>query len=112
MSVIVQIMTSDDDAEILRCLDMLKKSTGGLGLMHESGNIHLLYSPFLPVSFPSLLLPILSTSLMEVNVKRVKDYTRPWFAWANGLFGEMILDLIERKPELVLDKEYKHSRDG
>ena len=38
MSVIVQIMTSDDDAEILRCLDMLKKSTGGLGLMHESGN--------------------------------------------------------------------------
>lgn len=50
---------------------------------------------------------------MKVNVKRVKDYTRPWFAWANGLFGEMVLDLIERKPELVLDsKEYKHSRDG
>jgi meiotically up-regulated gene 157 (Mug157) protein len=51
MSVIVQIMTSDDDAEILRCLDMLKKSTGGLGLMHESGNFHILYSPVLPVSF-------------------------------------------------------------
>lgn len=112
MSVIVQIMTSDDDAEILRCLDMLKKSTGGLGLMHESGNFHLFHSPVLPVSFPSLVLLVLSSSLMEVNVRRVKDYTRPWFAWANGLFGEMILDLIERKPELVLDKEYKHSRDG
>jgi meiotically up-regulated gene 157 (Mug157) protein len=37
MSVIVQIMTSDNDTEILQCLDMLKKSTGGLGLMHESG---------------------------------------------------------------------------
>jgi meiotically up-regulated gene 157 (Mug157) protein len=49
---------------------------------------------------------------MIVNVRRVKDYTRPWFAWANGLFGEMVLDLIERKPELVLDREYKHSRDG
>jgi uncharacterized protein len=46
-----------------------------------------------------------------VNVKRSLDYTRPWFAWANGLFGEMILDLIERKPDLILEKEFKHDRD-
>jgi len=97
MSVIVQIMTSDNDTEILHCLDMLKKSTGGFGLMHESGPR--------PSTFFGL-------ELMIVNVRRAKDYTRPWFAWANGLFGEMILDLIERKPELVLDREYKHSRDG
>jgi uncharacterized protein len=44
MSVIVQIMTSDNDTEILQCLDMLKKSTGGLGLMHESGKP--LHTPF------------------------------------------------------------------
>jgi len=37
MSVIVQIMTSDDDKEILELLGMLKSSTAGLGLMHESG---------------------------------------------------------------------------
>lgn len=37
MSVIVQIMTSDDEQEILNLLDLLKGSTGGLGLMHESG---------------------------------------------------------------------------
>jgi len=65
--------------------------------MHESG------------PHPS---PFFGLELMVVNVRRAKDFTRPWFAWANGLFGEMILDLIERKPELVLDREYKHSRDG
>jgi uncharacterized protein len=36
MSLLVQIMTSDDDEEILELLELLKTSTGGLGLMHES----------------------------------------------------------------------------
>jgi len=82
MSLLVQIMTSDDDDEIMELLEMLKTSTANLGLMHES-----------------------------VNVRRTREYTRPWFAWANGLFGEMILDLIERKPDLLMDKAYKHTRD-
>jgi len=46
-----------------------------------------------------------------VNVRRVTDYTRPWFAWANGLLGEMVLDLLERKPGLIAEKELKHNRD-
>jgi meiotically up-regulated gene 157 (Mug157) protein len=37
MSLLVQIMTSDDDEEIVELLNLLKSSTGGLGLMHESG---------------------------------------------------------------------------
>ena len=42
MSLLVQIMTSDDDVEIMKLLGLLKSSTGGLGLMHESGNPFLL----------------------------------------------------------------------
>lgn len=37
MSVLVQIMTSDDDDEIIGLLEMLKTSTAQLGLMHETG---------------------------------------------------------------------------
>jgi uncharacterized protein len=38
MSLLVQIMTSDNDEEIMELLELLKTSTGGLGLMHESGS--------------------------------------------------------------------------
>lgn len=29
------------------------------------------------------------------------SYTRPWFAWANSYFAEMLLDLAQRKPHLI-----------
>ena len=32
----------------------------------------------------------------------VDSYTRPWFAWANSLFGDMLIDLMDRHPELIL----------
>jgi len=28
-------------------------------------------------------------------------YTRPWFGWANSLFGELMVDLVHRKPGLM-----------
>lgn len=77
MLLCVRIRTSTDDAEIREQLAMLKRLTGGLGLMHESVNVHA----------PS-----------------GKQYTRPWFAWCNSEFGKTILDLAERKPHILKDR--------
>ncbi|KAI6512922.1 hypothetical protein ACKVV1_007906 [Pyricularia oryzae] len=72
MSLIVRIITTDDDDEIIATLRQLVESTDGLGLMHES-----------------------------INTFSATMYTRPWFSWANGLFGQMMLDLKNRKPHIL-----------
>jgi meiotically up-regulated gene 157 (Mug157) protein len=28
-------------------------------------------------------------------------FTRPWFAWANSMFGELVLTLAEQRPHLL-----------
>uniref|UniRef100_A0A8H7XWY9 Glycoside hydrolase family 125 protein n=1 Tax=Psilocybe cubensis TaxID=181762 RepID=A0A8H7XWY9_PSICU len=85
MSHISAIFGTDDDAEILQHLYLIANNTNGLGLIHESQSI---YDP--------------------------TSYTRSWFAWANSYFAEMILDLADRKPGLILkqNKSYKpgHSK--
>lgn len=48
------------------------QNTAGLGLIHES-----------------------------INIYDTTSYTRPWFAWANSYFAEMVLDLASRKPHLI-----------
>ena len=73
MALITQAMTSSDDAEIQWCLDLLVRSSAGTGLMHEA-----------------------------FDVNNVNRFTRTWFAWANGLLGELLLQLIVTKPHLVL----------
>ncbi|KAK8023802.1 hypothetical protein PG993_011868 [Apiospora rasikravindrae] len=76
MSQVSAIYGSDDDAEITQRLDVLLKNTAGLGLIHES-----------------------------VSIYNETDYTRPWFAWANSYFAEMLLDLAERKPGLIFKED-------
>ncbi|KAL2200638.1 Six-hairpin glycosidase-like protein [Corynascus similis CBS 632.67] len=71
MSLLVQAQTSKDDSEILECLQLVLDSSK-LGLIHES-----------------------------VNVNFANSYTRSWFAWANGVFAETILNLAKRKPHLI-----------
>jgi len=72
MSRVSAIFGTDDDNEILESLYLIANNTDGLGLIHESVNIH-----------------------------NGSDYTRSWFAWANSYFAEMILDLADRKPGLI-----------
>jgi meiotically up-regulated gene 157 (Mug157) protein len=77
MGIIIRALTSTNDTEILWCLDTLKTSTAGTGFMHES-----------------------------FNSSNVYDFTRPWFAWANTLFGELILTLAAERPYLIFNQEH------
>jgi len=72
MSQMVYALTSTSTAEIARALTMLKASAAGTGFMHES------YS--------------------KDDASR---YTRAWFAWANTLFGELILRVAAQHPKLL-----------
>ncbi|MDB5327689.1 MAG: Tat pathway signal protein [Phycisphaerales bacterium] len=72
MGITARAMTSNDDAEIRRCLAMLKATHAGTGFMHES------FAPSKPTRF-----------------------SREWFAWANTLFGELILKLHNERPGVL-----------
>jgi meiotically up-regulated gene 157 (Mug157) protein len=76
MALMVRALTSSNETEIMEQLDMLKASAQYTGWMHES------FSPFDP-----------------------KNYTRSWFAWANTLFGQTILDVGQRYPHLIYKKK-------
>ena len=72
MGIIMRALTSNSDQEIVQCLRWLRDTTAGTDFMHES-----------------------------FNKNDPADFTRAWFAWANTLFGELILRLANRKPELL-----------
>jgi meiotically up-regulated gene 157 (Mug157) protein len=71
MGRLVQAMTSNSDAEIMECINSVRDSSL-LGLVHES-----------------------------IAVNNITDYTRPWFAWANSVFAQTILQVAEEKPYLI-----------
>ena len=61
ISIIMQILTSEDEEEIERCLHYLANTHAGTNFMHESFH-------------------------MDDPTK----YSRSWFAWANALFSQML----------------------
>jgi meiotically up-regulated gene 157 (Mug157) protein len=72
MGIIIRAMTSSNDDEIKKCLAMLKATHAGSGFMHEA-----------------------------FYKDDASKFTRKWFAWANTLYDEMMLKLIDEKPHLV-----------
>lgn len=73
MSIIMRAMTSSDDREIAWCIKTLRNSDAETGFMHES-----------------------------FHKDDPANFTRKWFAWANTLFGELTLRLVnEGKAHLL-----------
>ncbi|MAT69712.1 MAG: metal-independent alpha-mannosidase [Planctomycetaceae bacterium] len=72
MGIILRALSSTDDAEIAECLAALKRTHAGTGFMHEA-----------------------------FNKDDPSDYTRDWFAWANTLFGELIVKVHDERPKLL-----------
>ena len=72
IALVMRALTSDDDAEIVAQLRMLIATDAGTGFMHEA-----------------------------FDADDPTRFSRTWFAWANTLFGELVLDLFARKPDLL-----------
>jgi uncharacterized protein len=72
IAIIMRAMTSTNLVEILECLKMLKNTHSETGFMHES-----------------------------FNPDNPKDFTRKWFAWANTIFGELIIKIHNENKQLL-----------
>jgi meiotically up-regulated gene 157 (Mug157) protein len=72
MSITMRALTTEDEQQQLQCLRWLKKSNDGTGFMHES-----------------------------FHKNDPAKFTRAWFAWANTLFGELILSISKKSPKLL-----------
>lgn len=72
MSMIIKGLTSDNAEEIRFCLEQLKNTDGNTGFMHEA-----------------------------FHVEDHTNFTRSWFAWANTLFGELVVKAYKEHPEIL-----------
>ncbi len=72
LGIIMRALTSQNETEIASCLATLRATHAGTGFMHES-----------------------------FHKDDAKQFTRPWFAWANTLFGELILRIQTQFPRLL-----------
>ncbi|MEI6055379.1 MAG: glycoside hydrolase family 125 protein [Lentisphaerota bacterium] len=68
ISIVMQALTSSSFDEIEKCLETIKNSHAGTYFIHEG-----------------------------VDMDNPKDFSRVWFAWANTLVGELLLNTWEKK---------------
>ncbi len=73
MSIIMKAMTSNSDSEIKACIKTLRNTDADTGFMHET-----------------------------FHKDDPAKFSRSWFAWANTLFGELIMKIVnEGKAQLT-----------
>jgi hypothetical protein len=72
LGVIMQGLTARTDSEIRECLLTLQRTHAGTGFMHEA-----------------------------FHKDDPKKFTRSWFAWANTIFGELVLKTFHERPQLL-----------
>jgi hypothetical protein len=69
IAIAMRALTSSKDAEIAGCLKALAATDAGTGFMHEA-----------------------------FDADDPAQFSRPWFAWANSLFGELMLNVARKRP--------------
>jgi meiotically up-regulated gene 157 (Mug157) protein len=72
LSIVTQALTGTTDAEIQECLLQLRNTHAGTGQIHES-----------------------------FNQDDATQFSRPWFGWANVLYGELIGRIYDTRPHLL-----------
>lgn len=72
LGVVIEGLTATTDSEIRQCLTTLQKTHAGTGFMHEA-----------------------------FHKDDPKTFTRSWFAWANTIFGELVLKTFHERPQLL-----------
>ena len=72
MGIVTRALTSRQEDEMAACLKLLRATHAGTGFIHES-----------------------------FSRDDAGRFTRKWFAWANTLFGELILKLQAQHPRLL-----------
>jgi meiotically up-regulated gene 157 (Mug157) protein len=72
IALLMQGLTSTSEQEQIEVLHMISGTTAGTSYMHES-----------------------------FDADDPQYFTRPWFAWANSLFGEFIYQLATQQPDLL-----------
>jgi hypothetical protein len=76
LSITMRGLTSNNADEVRKCMHMLKTTHAGTGFMHEA-----------------------------FHKDDPAKFSRKWFAWANTLFGEFVIHVGEKYPELLRNKD-------